>query len=85
MPDMSVPADPNIAFHRPKSEMSKVSFLVYLHGGSIRVYFNRLEYVIREQGMDRTLLSVVINNQISTQEDLVQMFQTRMNMRKIDV
>ena len=48
VPDVSVPADPNIAFHRPKSEMSKVSFLVYLHGGSIRVYFNRLEYVIRE-------------------------------------
>ena len=30
-------------------------------------------------------LSVVINNQISTQEALVQMFQTRMNTGKIDV
>jgi len=41
VPDVTVPADPNIAFNRPKSEMSK--------------------------------------------EALVQMFQTRMNMRKIDV
>jgi len=41
VPDVTVPVDPNIAFNRPKSEMSK--------------------------------------------EALVKMFQTRMNMRKIDV
>ena len=32
VPDVTVPADPNIAFNRPKSEMSKVFLLVNRKG-----------------------------------------------------